>query len=77
MIATVTAKGQVTLPVEARRRLGIGAGTKLEFLITEDGRLEVIPRVGSVRDLKGMLPAPEAPLSLDDMDRAIAEGAGS
>ncbi len=77
MIATVTSKGQVTVPMEARRRLGITPGTKLEFLITEDGRLEVIPRVGSVRQLKGMLPAPEQPLSLDDMDRAIAEGVGS
>lgn len=77
MIATVTAKGQVTLPVEARRRLGITPGTKLEFLITDDGRLEVIPRTGSVRRLKGMLPPPEQPLTLDEMDRAIAEGAGS
>ena len=77
MIATVTAKGQVTLPVEARRRLGITPGTRLEFLITDDGRLEVIPRTGSVRSLKGMLPAPERPLSLEDMERAIAEGAGS
>ena len=47
MIATVTAKGQVTLPVEARRKLGIEAGTKLEILITDDGRLEVIPLRGN------------------------------
>lgn len=77
MIATVTAKGQVTVPAEARRRLGITAGTKLEFLITEDGRLEVIPRAGSVRRLKGMLPAPEKALSLDEMERAIKDGVRS
>jgi AbrB family looped-hinge helix DNA binding protein len=77
MIATVTAKGQVTLPAEARRRLGITPGTRLEFLITDDGRLEIIPQTGSVRRLKGMLPAPDRPLSLEDMQRAIAEGAGS
>jgi AbrB family looped-hinge helix DNA binding protein len=76
-VATVTAKGQVTVPVEVRKRLDITAGTKLEFVITEDGRLEVIPRSGSVRDLKGMLPAPSPPLSLEDMDRAIAEGVAS
>ena len=29
MTVTVTSKGQVTLPSEARRRLGIRAGTKL------------------------------------------------
>ncbi len=77
MIATVTAKGQVTLPAEARRRLGITAGTRLEFLVTDDGRIEIIPRTSSVRALKGMLPAPERPLSLDEMERAIAAGAAS
>jgi len=77
MIATVTAKGQVTLPVEARRRLGITPGTKLEFLVTEDGRLEVIPRSGSVRRLKGMLPRPERPLSIEEMQRAVETGARS
>ncbi len=77
MIATVTAKGQVTLPAEARRRLGITAGTKLEFIVTDDGRLEVIPRLGSVRRLKGMLPRPERALSLADMERAVASGTSS
>lgn len=77
MIATVTAKGQVTIPAEARRRLGITAGTRLEFLVTDDGRLEVIPRSGSVRSLKGMLPPPEHVLSLEEMERAIASGAAS
>lgn len=77
MIATVTAKGQVTLPVEARRKLGIEAGTKLEFLLTEDGRLEVILLRGSVRHLKGMLPRPRKALSLEAMGKAIVEGAQS
>jgi antitoxin PrlF len=73
--ATVTSKGQVTLPVEARRRLGIRAGTRLEFIIKDDGRLEVVRVGGSVRDLKGMLPRPGRTLSLGDMEAAIAKGA--
>ncbi len=77
MTATVTTKGQVTIPVEARRRLGIAAGTRLEFVITADGALLVIPRSGSVRSLKGMLPRPRKPLSLADMERAIGAGARS
>lgn len=76
MIATVTAKGQVTLPAQARRKLGITAGTKLEFLVTDDGRMEVIPRLGSVRSLKGILGRPQRPLTLDEIKQAIAEGAG-
>lgn len=75
MTATVTSKGQVTLPAEARRRLGIHAGTKLEFTISGDDRLEVVRVGGSVRDLKGALPKPRRTLSLAEMDDAIARGA--
>jgi antitoxin PrlF len=75
MTVTVTSKGQVTLPVEARRRLGIRAGTQLEFIIRDDDRLEVIKVGGSVRDLKGLLAKPRRRLSLEDMDKAVAAGA--
>lgn len=75
MTVTVTSKGQVTLPAEARRRLGIRAGTRLEFIIKDDDRLEVVRVGGSARDLKGLLPRPGRALSLDEMDAAIAKGA--
>ncbi len=77
MIATVTAKGQVTLPVEARRRLGLQPGSKLEFIVVDDDRLEVIPVSEAISSLKGMVPKPKKPLSLKDMDKAIAKGATS
>ena len=75
MTVTVTSKGQVTLPVEARRRLGIRAGSKLEFVVKGDDRLEVLVVGGSAKELKGLLPRPKRALSLDDMERAIARGA--
>jgi len=75
MTITVTSKGQVTLPAEARRRLHIHAGTKLQVIIRDDDRLEVIRVGGSVRDLKGALPKPKKPLSLAQMDEAVAKGA--
>ena len=74
MTATVTSKGQVTLPAEARRRLGIHAGTKLEFVVFGDDRMEVVRGGGSVRDLKGALPKPKRTLSLAEMDEAIGKG---
>ncbi len=77
MTGTVTSKGQVTIPVEARRKLGIVPGTTLEFVVTDAGTLVVIPRSGSVRDLKGMLPRPKKALSVEEMKRAIARGARS
>ena len=75
MTVTVTSKGQVTLPAEARRRLGIRAGTKLEFIIKDGDRLEVVKVGGSVRELKSALPRPRRTLSLAEMDAAVAEGA--
>ncbi len=75
MTGTVTSKGQVTIPVEARRRLRILPGTKLEFIIRDDGRLELIPMSGSIRDLKGAVPKPKKPLTLAEMDAIIASGA--
>ena len=77
MTGTVTSKGQVTIPVEARRKLGIVPGTALEFVVTDAGTLIVIPRSRSVRDLKGMLPRPKRALSVEEMERAIHKGARS
>jgi len=64
MTATVTAKGQITLPVEVRRRLGLKPGSKLEFVVIDDERLEAIPVSETVTSLKGMVPKPLRPLSL-------------
>lgn len=77
MIATITSKGQLTLPVEARRKLGLRAGTKVDLIITEDDHLEMIPLTDSVKGLKGMVPKPPKPLSLEEMDKAIASGSAS
>ena len=77
MIATVTSKGQVTLPAEARRKLKLSQGSKLEFIVIDHERLEVIPVVETVSSLKGMVPKPKKTLSLADMDKAIAKGASS
>lgn len=76
MTITVSSKGQVTLPAEARRRLGIRAGTRLEVIVTGDDRLEIVRVGGSIRDLKGLLPKAERRLSLAEMDDAVARGAG-
>lgn len=77
MITTVTSKGQVTLPVEARRKLGLKPGSKLEVVVAGEDRLEIFPVAESVSTLKGMLPRPKKRLSLEDMDAAIARGAAS
>lgn len=73
--ATLTSKGQLTLPKEVRLALGVGPGDQVNFVRMEDGNFAVMPSALPVTRLKGMLRRPANPVSLEAMDRAIAEGA--
>ncbi|NQU38991.1 MAG: AbrB/MazE/SpoVT family DNA-binding domain-containing protein [Lentisphaerae bacterium] len=75
MIASITSKGQVTVPVEARRRLGLHPGSRVDFVVNDQEHLEMIPIADSVQQLKGMVPKPAKTLSLEAMDDALAKGA--
>lgn len=71
--ATVTRQGQVTVPAELRRELGIDGGGRVRFVVDDTGiRFEAEP---SVSDLFGVLPA--LPGASDDFDREIDEAIGS
>lgn len=72
--ATITSKGQLTLPKEVRARLGVGAGDQVEFEVEEDGTVTVRPVKGTALGLFGLLrPAPGSSTSVQDMDQAIAD----
>jgi antitoxin PrlF len=77
LIATITSKGQVTLPKSVRDRLKLHIGDKLDFIVQNNGHLEVIPVKSSITELKGMVLPPKHDVSLKDMEKAIAEGAAS
>lgn len=70
-VATLTSKGQTTIPKDIRDHLGLQAGDKLRFMIEGDGRVMMLPATLSVLDLKGSLPKPSKPVSLEEMDAAI------
>lgn len=75
--ATMTTKGQVTVPVDVRERLGLGAGSRIEFVELENGLFAIRPAVADVRSLKGLLRKPAKPVSVEDMRAAIRNrGAG-
>jgi AbrB family looped-hinge helix DNA binding protein len=40
--ATVTSKGQITIPKAVREQLGIGPGSVVEFERAEDGRIVMV-----------------------------------
>ena len=69
----VTAKGQTTIPAEIRKKLDLKPGDRLLYL-EEEGRVRIVAADRRARDLKGLLPRPERPVTLDDMDQAIATG---
>ena len=73
-VSTVTSKGQITIPKLIRERFGLTEGTKLEFLVDTDGRLLLRARRDDSADgVLGCLKdyAPEMPVSVDDMKRAV------
>ena len=72
--ATITSKGQITIPAKLRSELGLEAGDRIEFVRNEKtGNYEVIPATLSVQVLKGIVPKPKVPVSIADMNEAIAK----
>ena len=76
-IATLTSKGQITLPAPMREKLRLKAGSKVMFEEQADGSFLVRKETGDIRALKGLLKAKrgERPLTLEEMDEAIAMAA--
>ncbi|MDJ0572293.1 MAG: AbrB/MazE/SpoVT family DNA-binding domain-containing protein [Pleurocapsa sp. MO_192.B19] len=74
--ARLTGKGQVTIPKKIRDYLHLDTGSKIDFVIDENGDVKVIPLNVSAESLSGILHREGMPTaSLEDMERSIAEGA--
>jgi len=73
MEATLSSKGQATIPKAVRDRLQIKSGDRFKFFFHPDGVI-ILPKISTAR-LKGMIPKPAQSISLEEIDRAIAEGA--
>jgi len=71
--ATVTSKGQITIPIEVRQALGLDAGDRVEFVEVEPGRFELMPATRSITALKGMFGKPRRMVSIEEMNAAIAK----
>jgi len=70
--ATLTSKGQITIPAVVREALGVDTGDRVEFVEIAPGRYEFIAATQSITALKGMFGKPLKPVSIDDMNVAIA-----
>ena len=71
--ATLTSKGQITIPVEVRQALHVDTGDRVEFVQVEPGRFEMVAATKSVTELKGLFGRkPRKPISIEAMNAAIA-----
>lgn len=67
--STVTAKGQTTVPLQIRQRIGATPGTRLVWHVMPDGSLIVRAKTRSVLELAGSLKAPEGRrVAIEDMN---------
>ncbi|NEQ37535.1 MAG: AbrB family transcriptional regulator [Okeania sp. SIO3I5] len=72
----VSDQGQITIPEEIRDYLKLNAGSKIEFVIDEQGQVKIIPLKFSVEDLSGILHYPGIEkATIEDMENAIQEAA--
>lgn len=73
MFATLTSKGQITLPKAIRERLGLDAGSMLDFQVLADNTITARPVKPDARRVRGLLKSPHAaPPTVEQMDEAVS-----
>jgi len=72
--AAVTSKGQITIPAEVRKKLGLKAGDRVRFIEGENGEFIFKPKTGSIMDLKGFVKWTGKPVTIEEMNETIAQG---
>ncbi len=71
--ATVTSKRQITLPADMCRELCIVPGTKIDFYKNAAGETVLKPKLGDIRNVKGIVKYHGPPVSIEDMKQAVAD----
>ena len=74
--ATITGKGQITLPRAVREVLGVGYGDRVAFHIHEDGTVTIEAETVDLRALRGVIKSDVKGVTIEDMDAAIRRSGG-
>jgi antitoxin PrlF len=74
--ATITSKGQITLPKEVRESLDLVPGDRVAFRVREDGVVELVPETVDVMTLCGIFKPKVRGVSVEAMNDAIRKAAG-
>jgi len=73
--ATMTSKGQITIPAQVRMSLGLDAGDKIDFVEIEKGQFILKPKTASIRDLEGCVPKLNYVPTIEEMKQAVLDAA--
>ncbi|VAW88704.1 COGs COG2002 [hydrothermal vent metagenome] len=76
-IATITSKGQITIPKSVRERLGVSPGDRVEFVEMENGVFQLVAATREVHLLKGIVPKPKKAVSINEMKDTIESRGGA
>src|SRR6266566_9551659 len=72
--STVTSKGQVTIPADVRKHLGISTNDKIAFVISPQGTVEVkTPKYPTISSLAGAAGTLKKPLPWKEVERLAHE----
>ncbi len=71
--SAVTTRGRTTLPKPVRDTLGVQAGDRVRYIVL-DGEVRILP-VRPIRRLFGALKHDGSPVTVEEMKRAVADGA--
>lgn len=74
MESALTTKGQATIPKPIRDHLGLKPGDRVKFFVHPDGSVVLVPK-RSVSILRGVVKPQAQPVTLEEMDEAVAAGA--
>jgi antitoxin PrlF len=71
-IATLTSKGQVTIPASIRAKLRLGEGSRIDFRPEADGSVRLVPMTKTIDEVAGMLWRPGSKRIVAADMRAVA-----
>lgn len=74
--ATITSKGQITIPKDIRTLLDLQSGDKINFVVEESGEVRFLPATQDVSTLKGIIVKPKKAVTIEDMKASIKARAG-
>jgi antitoxin PrlF len=74
--ATLTSKGQITVPKDVREALGVRPGDRLAFRIQDDGTVTVEAETVDLRSLRGIVKPTVRGVTVEAMADAIRRGGG-